>query len=100
MNSTPNQLKENQVKAEKWDKYSQQLETIIRVYDDKLTIDEFFQKYQLPKFLISISKDGETKMEQIHDCKKLEQQNKKLQKMVDHLFNIHHCNCEFLGESH
>ena len=65
-------------KAEKWDKYSQQFETALRLYTDCKTMEEFFIKNQLPKFLVTITEDGKTKMEKIDSVKKLEQENKQL----------------------
>jgi len=72
-----------QEKAEKWDKYSQQFETALRVYTDCKTMEEFFIKNQLPKFLVTITEDGKTKMEKIDSVKKLEQENKQLKELLD-----------------
>ena len=61
-----------------WQKYSKQIETMIKIYSDAKTVEEFFQKHKLPQFIVSITKEGDTKIEKLESTKELERQIKEL----------------------
>lgn len=84
------ELSKSKEDGEKWQKYSKQIETIIHLYSDAKTVEDFFIKHQMPKFIINITKDGESKIEKIQSVKDLESQittltneNDKYEEMIE-----------------
>lgn len=82
------QILDNQIKAQKYDTYSQLLESIVRINSDCKTLDEFIQKYQLPKLLVTVSQNGEPKIEKLETIQNSRTNAEIVNRLKNHFENL------------
>jgi len=78
-----NKLESQLEDGNNWQKYSKQIETMIKINSDAKTVEEFFQKHKLPQLLISMTKDGDTKIEKLESTKELEEKLDRIFELIE-----------------
>ena len=78
------QILDDQEKAEKWNKHSKTIETILQLNKDFNTLQDYEITKLAPKYLIDV-KSGLV----INYYEKLEQENKKLKETIDKITNYY-----------